>query len=266
MAKYIHNISGSTKNYHGFDIANGDFYQIPENLLTEFQTDLSLLVDLLGGSVRMSGDGATDYSNLNLNNLNYLKDVIAKDVNLANVEIDDQGRQTLRIASAKAGWSYIAKFIEWETSTIGSLKSRNSLNQNTSCCSIKFYDSNNSEITASENESTIIKTEITFKPPHDYEVIAGHIHQRSSPDTDIYINVVGGILELGSNYTKEFTTGLNLYFMGADEQIETDGRSSKFMAKDINGVPYQANQFKIICYHNAGVKHKIMIAFEYYRA
>lgn len=61
--KYIYNNSGGDREYRGRTIVNGEFYQIPLNLLNEFQRDSDLISDLANGIVSMSNDGISPYSN-----------------------------------------------------------------------------------------------------------------------------------------------------------------------------------------------------------
>lgn len=258
MSKYIHNTSGSTKTYHGVEIPNTSFYQIPDHLLIEFQTEVELLSDLLAGIVRMSTDGITDYSNTALSNFNFLKN--------EHYEVDEQGRQIIRAAAGQKGWVYFAHPIEFQTAKLDSLFEKTSSGANRSISSIKFYDTNNVEVTDAQYESTIVKTVVLFKPSYDYELIAGSIQQIQSPITDVRIWVLGGIVELGSAYMKEFAGGINMAFYGANEPVKTDGRSAKYMKKDIVGVPYQANQLQIIVTHEAGIQHKLSLTLEYFRA
>lgn len=258
MSKYIHNISGSIKTYHGAEIGDTSFYEIPLNLLVEFQTDISVLSDLLAGIIRMSSDGLTDYSSIPLNNLNFLKN--------ENQEIDVDGRQIIRAAAGKAGWSYLAHPIEFETAKFNSLYEKDNLGNDRGFSSIKFYNASNVEVTDSANENTIVKTVILFKPSYDYELISGNLQQIDSPSTDVRLWVLGGIIELGSPYIKEFAGGLNMRFYGANESVKTDGRAAKYMKKDIVGVPYQANQLQVIVRHDAGIQHKLMLTLEYFRA
>jgi hypothetical protein len=105
-----------------------------------------------------------------------------------------------------------------------------------------------------------------FKPNYDYELIAGSIQQKASPSTDLRIWVVGGIVELGGAYVKEFAGGVNMAFFGENESLKTDGRAAKYMTKTISGVPYQANQLQVIIKHEAGIQHKLMLMLEYFRA
>lgn len=130
----------------------------------------------------------------------------------------------------------------------------------------KFFDVNDVEITVQATADTdCVRTEIYFKPDFDYEIISGNIHQRVAPSDDVRIWVIGGALELGTLGTREFVSGLNMYYMGADEGIETDGRTSKYMKKTTTGVPYNTNQLQYTIRHTAGTKHKIMFVVEYFR-
>ena len=186
-----------------------------------------------------------------------------------DLEIDEQGRQVSRIAAGKKGWSYIAHPFEFETSKFSSLYSKKYDNTDRNDVTIKFYDSNNDEVTtpglSNVNEETIVKTVITWKPNYDYELIAGSVRQNAQATSDIRLWVLGGILELGSSYIKEFAGGLNLRYIGANEELKTDGRASKYMKKDITGISYQGNQIQLIVKHDAGVHHKIMLVLEYFR-
>jgi hypothetical protein len=258
MNKYIHNISGSTKTYRGIEIANGEFYQIPNNLLIGFQTDISVLSDLLSEEIRTSSNGISDYSTIPIVNHNFLLD--------DNLEVDTEGRQIIRAAAGSKGWTYFAHPIEFQTAKFSSLYEKNYNVSDRSICSIKFYDANNAEVTDSQYEADVVKTVVLFKPNYDYEMISGYIRQVERPSTDVRVWVVGGIIELGGAYVKEFAGGINLTYIGADEELRTDGRAAKYMTKDIVGVPYQANQMQIIVRHDAGVQHKIMLVLEYFRA
>jgi hypothetical protein len=187
-------------------------------------------------------------------------------VKIVDMDIDSQGRQVHRVAAGQKGWSYMAHPLEFETSKINSLyeKINNGLDRNTAF--LKFYDIYDTEVTTSENEVNIVKTVLTFKPDYDYELISGSIRQITTPNTDIRVWVIGGILELGVPYTKEFAGGINLKFYGQNESLKTDGRAAKYMKKDIEEVLFQANQLQIIVKHEAGFKHKLMAVLEYFRA
>ena len=189
------------------------------------------------------------------------------------IEVDSEGRQVSRIAIAKKGWSYLAHFFEYETSKDGSLFCEDYAGVADPSISVKYFNSSNVEIVDAGTytdkqdhlDNECVKTEIIFKPAFDYELVSGNIRLDTKPVDDCRMWVIGGILELGGPYVKEFARGMNLRYLGADETIQTDGRASKYMVKDITGVPFQANQIKFITKHNVGVKVKIMATLEYFR-
>lgn len=80
MAKWIHNLSGSTKNYHNSDITDGSFYLIPVNLLSEYQSSDSLISDLALGYVKMSSDGDNDLTGTGSDHVDFLKGRITYNV------------------------------------------------------------------------------------------------------------------------------------------------------------------------------------------
>lgn len=186
--------------------------------------------------------------------------------NMTHTEVDSEGRQIIRTAAGKLGWTYFCDSIEFQTAKLNSLYHKTEDGTDQNCTSIKFYDVNDDEITDVQDETSITKTVLIFKPAYDYELIAGSLFQVERPTTDLRIWASGGILELGGAYVKTFAGALNMHFVGADEQLKTDGRAAKYMVKDIAGVPYQANQIKILVKHDAGVQHKLMINLEYFRA
>lgn len=209
-----------------------------------------------------------------LNNLvtaHVVQEVIQQmEVKLVNADIDADERQIVRLAYAKPGWSYMAYPLEFTTAKFDSLHSKDYLGNNRSDITVKFYDSEGAEVTTpgalNVNEASIVRTEVLFKPAYDYEMVSGSIRQDTTATQDVRLWVVGGIIELGGTYVKEFAGGINLRYIGSDEEFKTDGRASKYMKKDIVGVPYQANQIKLILKHPAGLQHKLMITLEFFRA
>lgn len=188
----------------------------------------------------------------------------------ANQKLNDKdidSRNIVRIAAANKGAAYKAHFFEFETSKLASLYCKDWEDVSDPDITIKFYNSSNVELTTQASLDTdCVKTVITFAPGYDYEVISGSIHTVTQTTNDIRLWLVGGALELGAAGTKEFVRGLNLKFISADEMIETDGRASKWMATTTTGVPYNTNQLQVIVRNDiAGDKHKIMMAFEYFK-
>jgi len=193
--------------------------------------------------------------------------LINQSVEIKNTEIDEQGRQITRIAAGQKGWVYFAHPIEFETSQLNSLYEKTSAEAARNICTLKFYDVNNVELTTQQDiDSSCVKTRILFKPQYDYELIAGSLQQIEAPASDVRIWVLGGIVDLGGPYVKEFAGGINMRFYGSNEAVKTDGRAAKYMAKDIAGVPFQANQLEVVVRHSVGFKHKLLLMLEYFRA
>ena len=181
------------------------------------------------------------------------------------LEIDDQGRQVVRRATSQKGWHYTAIAAEVKSSTLGTYN-KDYLGNDLNEVVIRLYDINDVEITdQSIADTSCVKTVVTVSPDYDFEVIEGDLYQHTRPDEDIRLWTLAGIPELGPNYVKVFSNGINLRFMSPDDHIESDGRSSKFMTKTIEGVPYNANQFQFIIKHSAGYKHELMIVLELYK-
>jgi hypothetical protein len=181
------------------------------------------------------------------------------------LEVDGQGRQIVRRATSQKGWHYSAIISEVKSSTLGTYNKDylgNDLNEVT----IRLFDINDVEITDQAiADTSCVKTVVTVKPDYDFEVIEGDLYQHTRPTEDIRLWTLAGIPELGPSYVKVFANGVNLRFMSPDDHIESDGRSSKFMIKDIEGVPFNANQFQFIIKHSEGFKHELMILLELYK-
>lgn len=259
MSKYIYNPTLEAKTYEGNEVPAEGFYLISAERETSFASCSQLISDLASSVVKMSSNGTSALSGDGSDHVDFLKGT-------DRYEVDTDGRQIIRAAAGKLGWTYFAHPIEFETSKIDSLYEKDRLGNSRTTSSIKFYDANDVEVVDSQNETSIIKTVVLFKPSYDYELVAGNLQQIDAPSTDVRLWVVGGLIELGGPYVKEFAGGLNMRFFGANESVKTDGRAAKYMKKDISGVPYQGNQLQVIVRHDAGYKHKLMLTLEYFRA
>jgi hypothetical protein len=258
--KFIKNISGLTKNYDGQDILDNEYQLIPISREIYWSSDNNLLIDISNGDVIVAKDdsGTKDITNIS-DAINYLKNINKE------VEIDDEGRQTVRRATAKKGWHYSAITAEIETSTLGTYnKDYNGVDLG--YVTVKLYKADNTEITdQTVADADCVKTVVTIKPDYDFEIIEGDIYHHTRPTDNIRLWTLAGIPELGAAGTKVFVNGLNLKFMSPDDHIESDGRSSKFMSKIVPGIPYQGNQFQFILKHPAGCKHELMVLLECYK-
>jgi len=190
------------------------------------------------------------------------------------VEVDSEGRQIQRMAAGKKGWTYMAHPIEITTSTISGCYSSDFNNNPRTDFDMKLYNAEGDEIIDQPTADTdCVKTVLTFKPNYDYEIISGNVFQAIVTTKDIRIWTIGGAFSVVDNspiFVKEFISGINFKYIGNDDHIETDGRASKLMVKDITskGLPfptYQGNCFQFIIRHPVGEKHSIMTMLEYFR-
>ena len=229
-------------------------------------------VELSNKYILFAEDGAVLFKCVIYKNTEDSADYEANYKNTAStllVDTDSAGRRVSRVAATKKGWRYLAHVLEIETSKLNSVYSKDWQLQDTAGVSLKFYDANDLELvngTQTELDTSCVKTKVTISPDYDYDIIGGNLHQVTSPSEDVRLWVIAGAPELGAAGVKEFVGGLNLRFMGADEQIQTDGRASARMVKITEGVPYNTNQLQYIIRHPAGFNHKLMIVVEYFRA
>jgi hypothetical protein len=258
MAKYVKNNDSINRTWCGQEILVGNYYMLEENEYRKWANDSDVITSisdatLIVSTTNDSSGHITDVASA----VDFLKDKY--------LDVDEQGRQINRVAYAKAGWTYFAHPIEFTTAKFNSIYNKDYNGNNRNDITVKFYDVNNNEVTNQQNEGNVTKTVVTFKANYDFEMIAGSIRQVAKPTSDLRVWVIGGILELGGAYVKEFAGGLNLKYNGADEELKTDGRASKYMRKTTPGVPYQTNQIQIIVRHDAGLQHDIELILEYYK-
>jgi hypothetical protein len=259
MSKYVKNNDSIARTWCGMEIQPSEYYLIQSSELARWSNSTPVMDSiaddtLIVSKTNISSGHITDH----ITAMNFLKDDIT--------EVDTEGRQIIRAAAGKKGWSYYALGLEFETSNLSSLYCKDVSSTSISGTSIKFYNEAGTELTTQEDiDTSCTKTVVIVAPSYDYEVISGNIRQVIVPSTDVRMWVQAGILELGGPYVKSFVDGLNLRFSGLTA-IETDGRASKYMTKTIHGVPYQGNQFKFTFKHDAGIKHEVQITMEIFRA
>ena len=260
MSKWIKNNTLSNKTWLGQVVLAGDYYNIEATEESAWGNDSTVLADIGSGDAIIAKDdsGSNDITDV-ATAINYLRDII--------FEIDSDGRQIQRSAATYKGWRYLAHPIEVETSNLTGVFSEDWQGNTRTDYTIKFYDSSDNELTTQATIDTdCVKTVLTIKPDYDYDIIGGNLHQKTQPISDVRLWVVAGAVELGAAGVKEFVGGLNFSYMGADEQIQTDGRASARMNKTTTGVPFNTNQMQYIFKHDAGYKHKVMVVVEYFRA
>jgi len=266
IIKQLKNNSGSSKFILSRYVDDQDYYNIPAHKWLQVNSDEDIEADIVSGDLIVN-NGVSDLS------VSEGLDWLSK-FETSNVEIDTEGRQISRVAAGRKGWTYIAHPIETTTSTVNGCYSSDYTGTARTDFEMKLYDVNGTEITTQGTADTdCVKTVITFKPLYNYEIISGNIFQKDTTTSDIRLWVIGGLFLESTNTplsVKEFISGINFKYVGNDDHIETDGRASKMMTKDLASIgyaypTYQGNCFQFIITHPAGIKHDLMTVLEYFR-
>lgn len=261
MAKFAKNTKQAADVWVGMTIQPNTYYELETSEYAKWANDSKVLADVASGDliIAKKDNGSKDIVDV-AEAINFLKDDL--------VEVDDDGRQIIRAASTYRGWRYLARPVEFETSKLNSVYTSNWQETDRADYTIKYFDDQGAELTAgtqTELDSSCVKTVITISPTFDYDLIGGHIHQHTTPTANIRMWVVAGAIQLGTAGTKEFVGGLNMKYMGTDEQIETDGRASARMNVATTGIPVPTNEIQLIITHPAGHNHELMVVLEYFR-
>jgi len=251
MAKYIHNLTESTKIYEGVECAADAFLLIPESKLAQYANSDFVLQELAAGNAAMSGDGSTDVQGGAADQINFLKDYKPTDAT---------GRPIVRNAVTIEGWSAQFHAVGFCTSKLNALRNHGDDGNALGFATAKFYDDENNELTTQEDiDSECVKTVIDWMPSHDYEIVGGQLMQAQPPASNVYLWVKGlpGILNV-----MFAQGGLNLKLCGQGGIADFDGRASKFL-------PYNSgagtNKFQLILRHEAGVQHEVQLVLEIFK-
>jgi len=177
---------------------------------------------------------------------------------------DSDGDAMMRIKYAPTGWHYQVHVIEFETCKLSSAYEKKSTLVDYGFVTLKFYKADDTEITDQPTLDTdCVRTQVDFEPTHDYEIVGGLVSQITQPTTDVRIWLIGApdIPEvMGGN--KAFLTGYNLAFQAAGVVFGINGRSSKYLPYD---AVYHSGKMRTVVRTDAGIKHRIMAAFEIYK-
>lgn len=76
MSKYIYNPTEESIYYQGREVPSLGFFQIPENLISEYTSDSQLISDLASLIVKMSSDGISTLSGSGSDHVDFLKNLI----------------------------------------------------------------------------------------------------------------------------------------------------------------------------------------------
>lgn len=238
--------------------ASGEEYSIPtDNALVFKYSNLNTLLTAIAAGDASIGDGEVFFSTVS-EQINYLKGVDTSPRDIDNALVT-------RFKAAKAGWNYHMTGFELETSVLSSFYHTdvdgNTLNEGW----VKYYDINNTELTTQGAcDASCVKTVFTFEPTWDYEIIGGTMKTISAINSDIRVWIIGvPDVPAASGGSKVMVQHINLRFIDPNNGIVTDGRAAKYMTYNAT---YHTNKLQFTIKHGAGIKEKIMVAFELFRA
>lgn len=253
MTRYVHNKTNSAKTYSGQEVPANSYYEIPNNLVFDFATFDTLLVDIASGDVAISKDGTTDISGVSAQ-IDYLKNGVQEPRDPAN-------RQVVRFAATIDGWHYQLLSTEITTAKKDGFFSEDEDGASLGFVTHKIYDTNGSEITEAQYEGNAVKTVVWVRPTHNFEIVGAIFGQNAQPTENIRLWVTGlpGIANVRFS-----RGGINLKHASVGAYQLADGRASKYLAY-VSQVP-DANSFKITVKHPTGTQHTFQVSFEIYKA
>ena len=181
---------------------------------------------------------------------------------------DVDGVPLSRTKITKTGWHFQAQSVEFTTSTLNSVYNKDVNGDDLGYTTIKFFDENDDELVAGtqiELDTDCIRTEITWEPTSDFEVIGGTLYQSVAPTEDcrIWIIAVPDVPVIYGGSIPFAEGGLNLRRMGIGDIMDLDGKTPKLMKYDAT---YHTNKFKIILRHGVGHASSLMIVFKIFEA
>jgi len=178
---------------------------------------------------------------------------------------DSDSALIFRPKAAKTGWTYHLTAADFKTSTIDSIYHKDVDGNDTDGWIVKYYDSNNTELTAQGScDTDCVKTVMTWEPPYDYEIIGGTIKTYNDVTENVRVWVIG-VPDVSAQYggSKVMVQCVNLKFIDPNNGISADGRVCKYMTYSAT---YHTNKIQVVLKHPAGHKEDIMVAFEVYKA
>ena len=189
-----------------------------------------------------------------------------------SVPKDSDGAPLQRSKITTTGWHYQLHGMEFETSKLNSVVSKKVDNTNYGFSVCKFYKLDGEqevEITGEDLNQVFldlncIKTVIDWEPTHDLEIIGGMLKQQTPPASDLTLWVVGvpDVLEAYGG-SKPFCVNVNLKYMGIEEGVRVDGRAPKYLTYS---TVYHTTKLRLMFRHAAGLKHKMHMIFELFKA
>ena len=177
---------------------------------------------------------------------------------------DTDGRPLSKKLITQEGWWLSCLIFSFQTGKYDSLHAKESDNStNISGFTHKIYDSNNDEITSSENETNAVKTIIEYMPPFDFDFIGAEVYQPAMPTNDIfgYMVAVPDISEESGGSKAMCKGGFNFRCLGPNG-FTLDGRATTRMNYNAT---YKTNKLQFLIYYPTYEVHDLMIRLEHYR-
>jgi hypothetical protein len=193
-----------------------------------------------------------------------IQDIVVTDGgSVRSDQFDTDGAQIVRIKAAKRGWTYSATACEFVLGLPGSMNALNVDGTQKSWITLKCYNDENELVTDPLLTDTVIRTEIDFEPPYDYEVIGGSLRQSEAPIDNIYF-FIQAAPDIPAEYggSKLMAEALNLRYLAPGNVFQVDGRVSKLLT--YNAVTHQG-KLRFIFWHTANAGDEIMMTVEYYK-
>jgi hypothetical protein len=182
-----------------------------------------------------------------------------------DAQTDSDGAIMQKLKITTTGWHLQLHTVEFSTSKRSIDHSKDSNGNDLSFCTMKCYDSNNTEITTDEGLTNCVKTVFSWEPTHDYDISGAYFYQLAKPTENVRMWTVG-VPDVPAQYggSKPFVQGgLNLKFLNSDNALQIDGKTPKWLQYSATN---HTNKFSLTFKHEAGLVHLMMIVFEIFKA
>lgn len=180
---------------------------------------------------------------------------------------DSDGSPLYRLKVTKAGWHYQLHGLEFITSTLNSIYSKNSTGDDLGYATIKCYNAEGTLLLNQEDcDAHAVRTVVDWEPTHDYEIVGGSFKQMSKPSENVRLWILGvPDVPAVSGGSKEFVSSVNLRYISGEAEggVRSDGRTPKYMTYN---ALYHTNKFRMILVHPAGYKHPSHMMFDIFKS
>lgn len=177
---------------------------------------------------------------------------------------DSSGTPLARARVTKTGWHAQPHFIEFETSSSGSVFNQDKDLNDLGFTSIKFYDSSNVElVTQQDIDTSCVKTVIDWEPTHDYGLLGGEVRQHTATTENIrmWVTAFPDAAAFGYIPVEFIEGGANLRYASSNPII-VDGKAQKELLYT-PGVG--SNKIRFTIRHPAGIKHCISVELSIFK-